>query len=176
MHLTIRPEAPSDIAAIHEVNVLAFGRAEEADLVDALRGTEAWVPALSLVAVREEAAGEVVVGHALFCRVGIETGEGVVEALSLGPVAVRPERQRAGVGGLLIRAGLEHAEELGFRAAVVLGHPEYYPRFGFLPANRFGISTAYDVPDDAFMALPLRPDGLVGIRGRVRYPPAFDGV
>lgn len=176
MHLTIRLEAPIDIAAIHEVNTQAFGRPAEADLVDALRGSDAWIPALSLVAIREEAGGEVVVGHALFCRIEIDTPEGAVEALSLGPVAVRPERQRAGVGGLLIRAGLEHAEELGFRAVIVLGHPEYYPRFGFLPASRFGITTTYEVPEEAFMALPLRPDGLVNIHGRVRYPPAFNGV
>jgi putative acetyltransferase len=176
MHLTIRPETPNDVAAIHEVNSLAFGRQEEADLVDALRGSEAWVPALSLVAVRETPGGEVVVGHALFCRIQIEGDGGEVEALSLGPVAVRPENQHAGVGGLLIRAGLEHAEELGFRAVVVLGHPEYYPRFGFLPATQFGLTVPYDAPEEAVMAMRLRPDGLVGISGRVRYPPAFDSV
>ena len=176
MHFTIPPEAPGDLNAIREVNSLAFGDRHEADLVDALRNTAAWIPALSLVAVREVPGGEQVVGHALFSRVTIETEAGPVEALSLGPVAVRPENQRAGVGGLLIRAGLEHAEELGFRAVIVLGHPEYYPRFGFVPASRFGLTSPYEAADEAFMALPLRPDGLAGVRGQVQYPPAFESV
>jgi putative acetyltransferase len=172
MEVRVRPETPADEAAIREINMQAFGRPEEARLVDALRASEAFIPALSLVA---ECEGHLV-GHILFSRGTVE-GEGEpVELLALGPLAVRPECQRQGVGGQLVRAGLERAAALGYRAVFLIGHPTYYPRFGFVPGSRLSLKSTYDVPDDVFMALPLRPDGLDGVHGTVVYAPAFAEV
>jgi putative acetyltransferase len=99
-----------------------------------------------------------------------------VELLALAPVAVRPGWQRQGIGGQLIRTGLESAAALVFRAVVLIGHPTYYPRFGFTPARSFGLECPFPVPDEVFMALPLRPGGLDGVRGTIVYPPAFGEV
>jgi putative acetyltransferase len=164
----IRPEEPADRQAIRRVNELAFGGSEEADIVDALRGTAAWLPELSLVA--EDNAG--VVGHVLFSVVEVEGGP---ELLSLGPMAVVPARQRTGVGTALIDRGLEDARRTECPLVVVLGHPEYYPRFGFAPAREYGIDTPYEAPDEAWMALPL-PAYDERVRGMVRYPPAWGGA
>lgn len=172
MEVVTRPETPEDAAAIREINTLAFARPEEARLVDALRVSEAFIPELSLVA---ESGGRLV-GHILFSRGTVE-GEGEpVELLALGPLAVRPECQRQGVGGQLIRAGLERAAALGYRAVFLFGHPTYYPRFGFVPGSRFGLKSTYNVPDDVFMALPLRPDGLDGVCGTALFAPVFAEV
>jgi putative acetyltransferase len=91
-------------------------------------------------------------------------------------MAVMPEHQRKGIGSALVRAGLEHCKRLGFVAVVVLGHAEYYPRFGFSPAARFGIRSEYDVPDDVFMAVELQPAALSGKTGTVKYHAAFASV
>jgi putative acetyltransferase len=165
---TVRTELRGDQHAIRRVNELAFGQPNEAALVDALRDSEAWLPELSLVA--EDDSG--IVGHALFSLVDLDSGP---ELLSLGPMAVLPERQRAGVGTAMAREGLERARATEFPLVVVIGHPEYYPRFGFRPARRYGIETPYDAPDEAWMALPL-PAYEKQIRGTVRYPPAWAGV
>ena len=138
--------------------------------MEALRSAPEFVPELALVAERERA----VVGHVLFSRV--LSGTVADRALGLGPIAVQPTLQRQGIGGQLIRAGLEAAAALGFDAVVLIGHPAYYPRFGFVPGSRFGLRTTYDVPDDVWMARPLRPGGLENLAGEVRYSPAFDGV
>jgi putative acetyltransferase len=165
---TIRPEQPGDRAAIRAVNELAFGGTEEADIVDGLRGTAAWLPDLSLVA--ED--GSKIVGHVLFSVVELDGGP---EVLSLGPMAVLPERQRAGVGTALIESGLERARRTGYPLVVVLGHPEFYPRFGFSAARRYGVDTPFEAPDEAWMALPL-PAYDERARGMVRYPPAWGAV
>ena len=89
-------------------------------------------------------------------------------------MAVQPDRQNEGIGTGLVRAGLEACRHMGVVAVLVLGHPEYYPRFGFVPASRFGIQCAYDAPDEAFMALELVPDALQAVNGRVEYHEAFD--
>ena len=160
----IRPEAPADRSAVHKVNALAFGRPDEARLADALRAQAR--PYLSLVA---ELEGELI-GHIVFTPV---TLEGVAGVMGLAPMAVRPDRQRSGIGSALVRAGLEHCNTQGASAVVVLGHPEYYPRFGFAPAARFGLVSEYDAPPEAFMALELEPGALAGARGTVRYHRAF---
>lgn len=103
------------------------------------------------------------------------TGAGC-PALALAPMAVRPEFQRRGIGSALVRAGLDSARSLGHRVVIVLGHPRYYPRFGFRPARPLGIDPPFPCRDEVFMALELVPGALVGVRGTVRYPPAFDGV
>jgi len=166
--VVIRPEAADDRAAIRLVNEQAFGRLDEADIVDALRDDPWFVPELSLVA---ELNGSIV-GHALFCEVEISE-ECRWTLLSLGPVAVLPELQRRGIGSQLIRAGLARAVELEYYGVVILGHPEYYRRFGFEPTDDTDIRFPGDVPPGCFMAMPLVEDGLEGVAGRVTYPKAF---
>jgi predicted N-acetyltransferase YhbS len=97
------------------------------------------------------------------------------ELLSLGPMGVRPDRQRCGIGSSLVRHGLALADRTGYRLVVVLGHPRFYPRFGFVQARPLGIETPYDVPDEAWMALPL-PACEPRMRGTVRYPSAWGAV
>lgn len=170
---TIRAETPEDAPAVRRVNELAFGRPSEANLVDALRAKA--TPFISLVAVRE---GEVV-GHILFSPVTIETGQApnCTDAVfvGLGPVAVLPEYQNQGVGSQLVREGLEVCRQTEAAAVVVLGHPEFYPRFGFIPASRYGLRCEYPVPDDVFMALELRP-GALSVPGLVKYHTEFAKV
>jgi putative acetyltransferase len=170
--MTIRREHPSDSASIRRVHELAFGRANEADLVDAIRASPGYLPELSLVAELEG----LIVGHVMFSRVEVLDGGRPVETLALAPLAVLPSHQRQRVGSRLVTEGIHRARNLGFRSVVVLGHPDYYPRFGFLPAETSGILSPWEEPCPALMALALVPGGLEGIRGTLRYPPAFDGV
>ena len=165
----IRPETADDIPAIHQVNVAAFGRSGEADLVDALRRREAYI--LSLVAEKD---GQVV-GHILFTPVRI-VGEQEWEAVALGPVAVLPDYQSRGIGAQLIRAGMAACHERGDDIVAVLGHPAYYPRFGFAPSARVGIKSEYNVPDEVFMITELRQGALAGRTGVVKYQPEFNEV
>jgi len=164
----IRVEEPADRAAVHRVNTLAFERPNEADLVDALR--EAGALAVSSVA---EVDGPIV-AHVAMSPVTIAGAS--LRALGLGPMAVLPGLQRGGIGRALAGEALQHARRGGWQAVVVLGHPEYYPRFGFAPASSFGLRCEYDAPDEAFMALELRPGALAGVRGLVRYHAAFASV
>lgn len=166
--IVVRDEAPGDHARVRAVVEAAFGRAAEADLVDAIRTNGNAV--ISLVA---EGPGGVA-GHVLFSPVTVEGSDARV--LGLAPVAVAPGAQRQGAGGALIRAGLARAEALGFAGVVLIGHPAYYPRFGFVPASRFGLRSEYGVPDEVFMAIALRPGALAGVRGLVRYGAEFAGV
>jgi putative acetyltransferase len=164
--IAIRPEAPGDRAALRGVNERAFGQSAEADLVDALR---AGCPdRLSLVA---ELEGEVV-GHILFSPATLE-GEGdTLVGMALAPMAVLPEHQRRGIGSRLVEAGLAELRQADCPFVIVLGHPDYYPRFGFVPASRHGVRGEYVVPDEVFMLLPLaaNPDRLAGL---ARYRPEF---
>lgn len=159
----IRPERREDFEQVRRVNVEAFGQEAEADLVEHLR--EGGGAALSLVAVQD---GEVV-GHILFSPVAFEPREGGGDRLprmaGLAPMAVLPGLQRPGIGSGLIEHGLAACRRDGFEAVVVLGHPEYYPRFGFEPAARRGIASEYPVPDEVFMVLELRPGALDGWSG-----------
>ncbi len=166
----VRPEQPADLAAIHRVLRQAFAREAEAALVDRLR--QRGVSTLSLVAVE---AGQVV-GHILFTPVTITSSAANSEAVALGPLAVAPARQRRGLGSALVRAGLGRLRRAGHAAVIVLGHPDYYPRFGFKPAQSFGIRWEHPVPDEAFMALELHAGALAGRGGVVKYQPEFDGV
>ncbi|MDI3283889.1 N-acetyltransferase [Polyangium sp. 15x6] len=168
--LLVRPELPADIAAVRHVNECAFGRPEEASLVDALRQSEAIT--LSLVAEQDGR----VVGHILFSPVVIDRDDGRDVAQGLAPMAVLPELHRKGIGSVLVHEGLERLRGAGHGAVVVLGHLAYYPRFGFEPAARFGLHWEVPGHDEAFMALELRP-GFLGMRpGVVRYRPEFGAV
>jgi predicted N-acetyltransferase YhbS len=167
MTWTTRAERAADVPALRALLTEAFDGPGEAALVDALRADpDAWLPGMSVVA--EEADGTVI-GHALLTRCHI----GEAPALALAPCAVRTDRQREGVGGSVVRAALGAARSAGESAVVVLGHPSYYPRFGFTPCAEAGITAPPGAhwPREAFLALPL--DGARLPRGRVRYPPAF---
>lgn len=161
----VRCEHPDERSVVRSINTAAFGRPDEADLVDNLRSEGAVL--FSLVAEVEQR----IVGHLLFSRMSIETKNGPVSAVALAPVAVLPDRQRQGIGGQLIRYGLELLRERGEQIAIVLGHPDYYPRFGFSTQKARALESPF--PPEAFMALELSSDALEGIRGRVRYPAAF---
>ncbi|WP_400190787.1 GNAT family N-acetyltransferase [Hymenobacter sp. B81] len=167
--LLIRPETAADFSAVDQVLRQAFPGSQEARLVSALRRRSGFEPALSLVTTL---AGPVV-GHVLFTPIVIEGAAATTASLALAPVAVRPAFQRRGVGGRLIEAGLAAARQLGYCSVIVLGHPGYYPRFGFEPAGRWGIEAPFAVPAEAFMALELAPGALTGAAGTVRYPAEF---
>jgi putative acetyltransferase len=168
--MIIRPEKPEDVPAIRIVNERAFGGAAEADLVDALRRNGK--ATISLVA---EDDGRVV-GHILFSPVTIEAGERELAGVGLAPMSVVPERQNQRIGSLLVEDGLRRCREDGHRFVVVLGHPGYYPRFGFVSAGRFGIKSEYNVADDVFMVMELREGALRGRHGVVKYQPEFNEV
>jgi putative acetyltransferase len=148
------------------VNVAAFETRLEANLVDTVRQTAA--PIVSLVA---DDAGKII-GHILFSPVTL-SGQPDAKIMGLAPMAVLPSEQRHGVGTALVREGLKQCEELGYGATVVVGHRDYYPRFGFKPAIRFNLKSEYDVPDDVFMALELTPNYLQDKSGTIYFHPAF---
>lgn len=164
--MIIRAERESDWDAVRRVNESAFGAPAEANLVESLRTRVR--PLVSLVA---EIDGGIV-GHILFTPVSL-SDHADLKAMALAPMAVAPEQQRKGIGSALVHAGLEQCRNLGMAAVFVLGHPEYYPRFGFLPSTRFGISSEYEVPEEVFMAMELQPAALAGKGGKVKYHPAF---
>jgi putative acetyltransferase len=171
--IEIRPEHPDDYPAIKQVNDLAFGQPNEGKLVEELRRHPRFVPELSLVAVYDDA----VVGHILFLPVSIAREGSTATSLSLAPMSVLPEHQGKGIGGRLIEEGIEAARIMGYESIIVLGHPGYYPRFGFQPASRWGILPPYEgVPDKAFMAMELVENGLEGKAGVVEYPQEYDSA
>ena len=165
--LTIRRETPEDIDSIRYVNEQAFGQKEEAEIVDKLRNRD--VVTLSLVAVQ---AGQIV-GHILFSPVTVESEYSSFEAITLAPMAVLPAYQSKGIGSQLVQVGLEECRCLGYEIVVVLGHPDYYPRFGFVPGKPMGIDCEFEAPDEAWMILELREGALAGRRGIVRFQPEF---
>lgn len=165
--ITIRAENAEDIPAVRRVNELAFGRSNEAALVDALRAASS--PQLSLVAIEDSE----VVGHIFFSPVSIESDDSTSAALGLGPLAVLPEYQNQGVGSQLVREGLRECQRVDSNVVVVIGHPEYYPHFGFIPASQKGLRSEYEVPDEVFMVAELKPGALGEQRGLVKYSPEF---
>ncbi len=167
-NVTVRCENAQDAeerATVRSINEAAFGRPDEAGLVDGLRAEGAVL--LSLVAEMEGR----IVGHSLFSRMWIDTSGGPVPATALAPMAVLPEHQRRGIGGRLIRHALDLLRARGEGAVIVLGHPGYYPRFGFSSEKARMIESPFR--PESSMALELRPGALDGIRGKVRYPAPF---
>uniref|UniRef100_A0AAU2JWK2 Bifunctional class I SAM-dependent methyltransferase/N-acetyltransferase n=1 Tax=Streptomyces sp. NBC_00049 TaxID=2903617 RepID=A0AAU2JWK2_9ACTN len=160
-----RPEAPADAAAVRGVNLAAFETPLEADLVDALRTDGSWLPGLSYVAEGPDGS---VAAHALLTRCEVDG----VPALALAPVAADPAVRRSGAGSSVVRALLAAARERGEALVLVLGHPEYYARFGFVPASHFGIRAPFEVPDEAMMALVL-DDSVSVPAGTISYPAPF---
>jgi putative acetyltransferase len=164
--MLIRTEQVMDISKIRAINRAAFNSATEADVVDVLRSGAENV--ISLVA---EEDGEIV-GHIMFSPVQL-TGAADVKAMALAPMAVTPERQRAGIGSALVRAGLEECQRLGIDAVFVVGHPTYYPRFGFKSASSVGFVCEFEVPDEAFMVAELAAGVLDRKTATVHFHPAF---
>lgn len=164
--IEIREEHPGDVAAVRNVNRLAFGQHQEGDIVDALRSNGAVL--LSLVAILN---GQVV-GHIMYSPLPIGDKQGA----ALGPMSVLPTFQRQGIGSRLVEAGNRKLQEAGCPFIVVVGHPEYYPRFGFSPASAYGITCEWELPDNVFMVLALDPQKLQGVAGLAKYRHEFSTV
>jgi predicted N-acetyltransferase YhbS len=171
--MIIRQETEKDYSLTEQVVEEAFKEAEHAShdehlFVHRIRESDAFIPELSLVAEIEDK----IVGHILFSKMMI-TGHCECESLALAPVAVLPEYQRRGIGGKLIREGLRKAEELGYESVIVVGHKDYYPRFGFEKASKWGVQAPFEVPDEVFMAIELKKDALQGKSGVIRFAKEF---
>ncbi|TWU06828.1 hypothetical protein CA54_52280 [Symmachiella macrocystis] len=168
MAIHYREETADDLRAIHQVNTAAFGLPAEGNLVDLLRNDGLAV--VSYVAVSNHA----LVGHILFSELPIETKQTTIPAVALAPMAVLPQFQRQGIGTELVRRGLDICRERGQQVVIVLGHPAYYPRFGFSSELAKRISSPFS--DEAFMALELVAGVLDNVQGQVTYPPPFFSV
>ncbi len=171
MDIVIRPEATGDEAAIDSVVVRAYENVSYSDhteqvMIRRLRGSTAYVPELALIT----ATGTEIVGHIMLTSVSIRDDDRVVPSLALAPLSVAPAYQGRGVGSALVSAAHDRARALGYTSVVVLGVPEYYPRFGYEPLQRYDITVPFDIRDDNCMILPLTADALVGVRGVVDYP------
>jgi putative acetyltransferase len=165
--MEIRIEKPEDLEAVHNLNIVAFGRENEAKLVDRLRGIGS---TFSFVAVHYSR----MVGHLLFSLGGVERKcSKKLSILGLAPVAVLPNYQRQGIGTRMIRQGLKECGRSGFQAVVVLGNPDFYSRFGFIPASRKNLGCEYDVSDEAFIVLELESGALQDCSGTVKYRSDF---
>lgn len=165
--MLIRNEIDEDISAVRKVNRLAFGRPDEARLVDQVRAN--CNQCFSLVGL----VNSRVVGHILFSPVVIEGPSGRIKGMGLAPMAVRPDYQRQGIGSRLVIFGLGRLLRRRCPFVTVLGHPRYYPRFGFQPGHRFKVSSEWDCPRDAFMILILDRSKLPRISGTAHYRPEF---
>lgn len=163
--MQIRGREPADDAAIGHLNDLAFGSGYESRLIEDLRAAN--LAAVELVAVEQAE----IVGHILFSVLAVTFGQKAIRALALAPMSVRPDRQRRGIGSALVHSGLECARERGWQAVIVLGHSEYYPRFGFSAELARPLKAPFS--GNAFLARELVPGALQGRDGRVVYPPAF---
>jgi putative acetyltransferase len=166
--ISIRIEDSANLrerSIIRAINEAAFGGSDEADLVDKLRAEKHAL--LSLVA--EIDAG--IVGHIMFSRMSISTSTGLVAAVALAPLAVHPEHQHERIGSMLVQYGLELLRGRGEKIVIVVGHPDYYPKFGFSTDKARLIESPF--PSEAFMAAELSVGALDGIQGKVVYPPAF---
>ncbi len=171
--ITIRDEQPGDVAAVHALNEAAFDTPIEADIVDSLR--DGCPGILSYVAVETTGETEQVVGHILFSPAVLSRPGGDVIGMGLAPMAVLPARQSGGIGSKLVRHGLAHLDGTDCPYVIVLGHPDYYPRFGFRPASAYGLRSQWEgVPDEVFLVI-VRDEAAVGTGGGVvRYRDEFD--
>jgi putative acetyltransferase len=169
---SIRPEQPGDREIVRQVHEEAFSGEGEARLVDQLRADPQFIPELSLVAE----CNHEVIGHILFFPVSIAATAGPVPALSLAPLGIRTAYQRKGVGSALTWHGLSECTRLGHRMVICVGHPQFYQRFGFVPARAPGLELPFPAPDEVFLVRELVQDAMKGVTGIVRYPDAFSAV
>lgn len=172
--MILRQEEEKDHQKVFEVIEKAFKNAEYSDhqehfLVEKLRKSDAFIPELSIVA---EIDGEIV-GHILFTKIKVENDSTSFESLALAPVSVLPEFQNKGIGGLLINYGHTLAKDLGYTSVILIGHENYYPKFGYEKTTNFGISFPFDIPEENGMAIALTENGLENINGVVKYPKEF---
>ena len=168
--MNIRKEKDSDKENIWKVNAETFETEAEANLVNALR--DSGISFISLVAEEDEK----IVGHILFTPVELIGDDSGLKLLGLAPMAVLPKFQKKDIGSQLVKTGKEKCSTEGYDAIVVLGHPEYYPKFGFIPSVKYGIKSEYDVPDEAFMVLELKKGSLKNKNGVIKYHAAFGSV
>ena len=168
--MNIRAEKKADIDGIWQVNADAFATTEEAELVNALR--DSGVPYISLIYEKNSK----LVGHILFTAVELVADTSGLKLMGLAPMAVSPKLQRSGIGTSLIKSGIQQCIDHGYDAIVVLGHPNYYPKFGFVPSVQYAITTEYDVAEDVFMALEIKAGALTGKKGTIKYHPVFGSV
>lgn len=176
MGITIRQERFDDYTITEEVIKKAFANMEFSDqtehkLVSRMRKSDMFIPELSLVAITKDSTE--IVGHILLSTIKIINDNHSAESLALAPVSVLSNYQRKGIGGLLILEALRIAKELGYQSVVVLGHPQYYPKFGFKQSSSWGIKAPFEVTDDVFMALELQENSLDKVSGVVEYPSVF---
>lgn len=175
---TIRQEQPTDYRNTETVIKNAFANVEisdkkEHELVFRLRNSEAFIPELSLLAIHQDT--HEILGHILYTQIKIKNAHCAVVSLALDPVSVLPKFQKKGIGKTLIIESLKIAKEIGYQSVVVLGHPEYYPKLGFIPASQWGIRPPFDVADPYFMAQELKDGALECVEGVVEYSSAFFG-
>ena len=164
--MEIREETAADLEAIREVNRRAFAQEQEGNIVDALRSNGAAL--LSMVAIAD---GEVV-GHIMYSPATV----GETRGAALGPMAVLPEFQRQGIGRGLVEAGNQKLKDMGYPFIIVVGHAEYYPRFGFTSGSKHSIRCEWDLPDEVFMLAVLDPVKMQGVSGLAKYRPEFSTV
>jgi putative acetyltransferase len=172
LDITLRFEKSRDYKDITRINDLAFGQKNEGILIEHLRKNRDFLPELSIVAEKDC----IIIGHILFFPIQIKSKDNSYKSVSLVPMAVLPEYQNQGIGSKLIRYGLEKCREKGCQLVIVLGHPEYYPRFGFEKASKWGIRPPFEAPDEAFMAIELVEGGLKGVAGVVEYPDEYSAA
>lgn len=175
MELLVREEKQADYDAVYDLIETAFKESELSDhqeqfLVQRLRKSKSFVPELSLVAEFDNK----IVGHVLLTRIKIINDKKKFESLALAPLTVLPEYQNRGIGGMLIEKAHQVARGLGYTSVILLGHENYYPRFGYVPADRFGIKLTFEVPAENFLAIELVENGLEGVSGTVEYAKEFN--
>lgn len=176
MNFIIRQEQKSDHESTEKIVEIAFASAVQSDqnehkLVSRIRRSDAFIPELSLVAVGKD--DDEILGHILLSKVLINDGNQKVESLALAPVSVLPDYQNKGIGRSLIQKALQKAKELEFQSVIVLGHPEYYPKFGFRKSSQWQIKAPFDVPEEALMAIELQERSLDNVSGVIEYPSVF---
>lgn len=169
--MLIRSERPQDYQTIADLHFLAFDRREdEAQLVANVRASDGYIADLSMVA---EETGQIR-GHVLFSKAVIKKDGKEIDVIVLAPIGVHPDHQKTGIGGLLIEEGLYRVREKGYGLVLLIGHPDYYPKFGFEPARPYGLElTQFNVPDEVFMVCEVQSGSLNQIKGELIYPPAF---
>lgn len=169
--MIIRTEDVADYEEVYQLNFVAFGnRVDESELVGRIRNSEEFLPELSLVAVRDKE----IVGHLLLSKAKVQAEECTYDVIVLAPIAVKPDVQKQGIGSQLITEGLNRCKALGYNIVLLIGHPSYYPKFGFKPAGNFGMELKqFAVPAEVFMVCELKKGELQRIKGELIYPASF---